>query len=224
MLRKDLVVAVVAVFGAVVWILINLPGADQQEADQARIRELEQSVGELQDQLLQADERQRGHYATLLTRIDQLSSSISGSSRALAAGAQGDSEMLEASEHREQTRDEQLRAAVEEGRAIEQRFEDRLRGEIVDASWSGGALTAIDEAFVSPSAEGTRLVASDCRATLCRVDIEHDQTLDVGDREMFENRLIMDLANQFSGGTVTRDGDRSVFYFKRRQEAAARGR
>lgn len=47
-------------------------------------------------------------------------------------------------------------------------------GERVDPSWSGGAARSVADTFRKASLEGSSLASTDCRSTMCKLEIEHE--------------------------------------------------
>ncbi|MGH8593313.1 MAG: hypothetical protein ACREV3_05505 [Gammaproteobacteria bacterium] len=77
-------------------------------------------------------------------------------------------------------------AAEEEKREVEERMqalESSLQNEPLDSDWSPQAREQITEVFASKELAETSLEHIECRSTLCRVEVEHD---DLRKRREFE--------------------------------------
>ena len=89
--------------------------------------------------------------------------------------------------------------------------------EAYDEMWSPNVTSSIEQTFQSPELIGGRLASVECRTTLCKVEVQHDQNLSPEDRFVFENTLLMSLANELPASTMRQvnspDGLRTEIYF-----------
>ncbi|MEE9354129.1 MAG: hypothetical protein V3U75_00925 [Methylococcaceae bacterium] len=76
---------------------------------------------------------------------------------------------------------------------------DYFQAESMDSLWSTETLEVIENTFNSEQMTGSSLMASECRSTICRIEVEHG---DVEQRESFELHLPFTLAGVLSRGTM----------------------
>ena len=72
--------------------------------------------------------------------------------------------------------EEQVQAVAYAEEQIE-RYEATLLTEAVDPAWSTGAQDSLSDAFYQAAPDGVALAATECRASLCRMDFSFDDTV-----------------------------------------------
>lgn len=106
--------------------------------------------------------------------------------------------------------------AAEEARLVEegerqvqahlQSIEDTLYAEPVDPDWSFEAEELIRGVLAGKAFKGTSLFHVECRATLCQIEVGHD---DSGKREEFERHFQMEVASMLPRAAMRRIEDES---------------
>lgn len=79
---------------------------------------------------------------------------------------------------------------------LEQRMtfiESSFFSEPVDGAWSVEAIDTIDEATASEELAETAVFAVDCRATLCRMEVQHDDPQALAEFEQWLPRKVVDM-------------------------------
>lgn len=96
-------------------------------------------------------------------------------------------------------------------------FESSLYNEHVDAQWSNNAVAEIEQTLFQPELEETSLINVDCRATLCRVEVEHTDTrAKIQFQSLFsQRRSDADLKSTLVRSNQGHEGNRTIVYLTR---------
>lgn len=84
--------------------------------------------------------------------------------------------------------------AAEQRSALNTVFEE----ETIDADWSTDATQALERAFASEELSNASVHSAECRSTLCRVDVEHEDPEKAGEFEMWFGKQIAEMLPRFS--------------------------
>lgn len=118
---------------------------------------------------------------------------------------------------------EQLANAVEQQKKQKEHMQTTFENQEIDDVWSTSVTTHVEEIFQKPELAAGKLASADCRSTMCKIEILHEPQSKEQDLFMFENHLLMELAQDLPVGMVERvhgeDGMRTVAYFARRGHA-----
>ena len=100
---------------------------------------------------------------------------------------------------------------------LQQHIESTFEQEDVDVTWSGMATSAIEKAFQLPELADGKLSAVNCRSTMCRLEVSHDKTLELNQRMLFENYLLIKLAKEMPIARIQNkdqpEGGHTIGYF-----------
>lgn len=91
-----------------------------------------------------------------------------------------------------------------------------LQVEEIDSAWSDEATSVISYAFGTDTLQTSMLQSVDCRSTLCKLEVSHDEN---HDQESFEMDMVVSFAETLPRGTMYRDPARpgvSVIYLARK--------
>ena len=210
MVRALRLIAIAAVAATVLAWLIASPRSIQLAEE--RMTALEDRQAEIEQEIARNRALSRGNSDLPIKH----SAALMGSMNKAIDRRSADPETVSSPEE-PSGRTEQSDSAEREPREVRELLEAELQSEARDQEWSTAAGASVEQAFTSPTAAGNRLVANECRTTICRVEVEHDAEEDASRISEFENQMLVGLTNDFSGGAIKREGNKSVYYFKRRQ-------
>lgn len=113
--------------------------------------------------------------------------------------------------------EERRAAADQRAKEIIVKLEGVLQKEDVDSSWVNDVQSKLQSVFRSDTLMGSSLSTSDCRTSLCRIEIAHGPGVDVAE---FQSEFVSETAELFPQGTFEQitgsDGNKiTVGYFAR---------
>lgn len=112
--------------------------------------------------------------------------------------------------------DEMIARELQQARQYMAQADTYLRNEEVDPAWSDQANSEINYLFSSAPQQQSSLLSVDCRSTLCKLEVMHNEKYD---QESFEMDMAENFAQTMPRGTMIRDPARpnvSVIYMARK--------
>lgn len=189
-------------------------------ASSPRLDRLDAQLSRLTDRLdhvlrSQRTDGDREAITELSRRVDKLAEQV------VALRRQDDNQNQSTTPARERSPREYFQRIRERAEERQQHIDDTFANQTRDEIWASSMTVEIEEAFQEPELSAGRLASTDCRATMCRVEVLHD-TQDSMELFEFQNHLLINLAEEFPTAHTRQvegpDGLRTVVHFVRKGE------
>ncbi len=168
----------------------------RDEKNAVRVSSLAQELDLLKTEMMAAQRKFDDWAAT----VKQQQSAIGEALRAVQLKAEARHKID--SQERPLTADELEYQAQRQTEEYAAKVRDHFQADPIDLKWSSQMTGLIEEKFNNPELKQATLLDTECRATLCRLNVEHT---DAGRQADFENQLPMLFAAELPRTTILQE-------------------